>query len=382
MDKANRVLAKYLVDRGSPVHLVAHFVDGELAGHPLITLHLVGKPLGSYFLGSPLLDRKGRAVWSRVKRQWPGAIIVANGGNCLAKGINWSHFVQKAWRPDLTQAKWQFRLRCFIEQGWERYRERVAYRNARLIITNSDMTANDVRSCLSSGNTHKVRRVYLGSETEWEPVAAEEKAAQRRMFEIPEDRKLALFVGALGADNRKGFDVILRAWELLSKNSDWDVDLWVAGSGPGLSQWEPFLDRNDIRRRVRILGYRNDIRELLACADLLVSAPRYEPYGLNVQEALGRGVAVITSTRAGIAERFPSELRPLLCENPDDPNELAQNLLRWRSNPEYWREQCAQFGAELCRRSWTDMAEEMVELIERGPTSNEPAPLVETCSQS
>src|SRR3954447_11908083 len=115
MDKANRVLAKFLLDRGTPVHLVTHFADRELASHPLVNVHSVPKPLGSYFLGGPLLDRKGRALWCQLKRQWPGTTIVANGGNCLAEGINWSHFVQKAWNPDLSEAKWRYRLRWAIE---------------------------------------------------------------------------------------------------------------------------------------------------------------------------------------------------------------------------------------------------------------------------
>jgi glycosyltransferase involved in cell wall biosynthesis len=372
MDKANFALATFLVSRNTPVHLVAHFVDSELARSSLVTMHLVPKPLKSYFLGEPLLDLTGRAVWRKVRKRWPAVKIVVNGSNCLAEGINWCHFVHSAWKPDLSNAKWSYRLRWRIENSWERYRERLAYRKARLVITNSDMTSRHVIDCLGGQRGERVHRVYLGADSEWGQVSNSERVSQREAYQIFQHHKVALFVGALGFDNRKGLDMILKAWKILCKNKAWDVELWVVGTGPEHSQANAFIEKNDLRDRVRLLGFRNDVRELLACANLLVSVPRYEPYGLNLQEALTRGVSVIASSNAGIAERFPKELRPLLCSNPSDVRELVEKLLLWQSNPEYWQQLCNRFGAELSTRSWTSMAEEMVDLIERDFAIQEP----------
>jgi len=89
MDKANAALAAYLLERKTPLHLVAHQVDAEFSQHPGVRVHLVPRPAGSFFLGEWLLDRSGLAVARQVVSQWPGARVVVNGGNCIWPDINW-----------------------------------------------------------------------------------------------------------------------------------------------------------------------------------------------------------------------------------------------------------------------------------------------------
>jgi glycosyltransferase involved in cell wall biosynthesis len=371
MDKANLMLARYLVDRGTPVHLVTHHADPDFASHPHVTVHHVPRPLRSYFLGSFLLNSTGRQVWQRLRSEWPAAVIVANGGNCIAEGaINWVHFVHHAWQPDLSRASWRYRLRSRIERGVELFREKRAFEKARIIITNSDMTSRQVRACLSDGY-ERVQRIYLGVDARWEAVTEDERMVQRQAFGIDNSQRIALFVGGLACDGRKGLDVLLRAWQLLCKDTTWDTGLLIAGTGPAAPDFERFADENGLGKRVRFLGFRKDIFDLLSCADVLVSTPRYEPYGLNVQEALIRGVAAITSSTAGVAERFQGELAKLLCHNPEDPQQLAEKLQLWRSHPEHWRELCRQLGSRLRHRTWSVTAHEMVDLIEQSAATED-----------
>src|SRR5439155_20974412 len=114
--------------------------------------------------------------------------------------------------------------------------------------------------------------------------------------------------------------------------------------------------QSDFRDRVRFLGFTDRVPQLLAAADLLVRPVRYESYGLNVQEALCRGVPAIVSQGAGVAERYPSELQDLLLPNPEDVDDLARRMLMWRSGLNYWRERVSRFSAELRAYSWQDMA--------------------------
>ena len=60
MDRANYALASYLADRGDVVELVAHRVASDLLARPNVVFHRVPKPLRSYLMGGPLLDRAGR----------------------------------------------------------------------------------------------------------------------------------------------------------------------------------------------------------------------------------------------------------------------------------------------------------------------------------
>jgi glycosyltransferase involved in cell wall biosynthesis len=120
--------------------------------------------------------------------------------------------------------------------------------------------------------------------------------------------------------------------------------------------------------RVKVLGHTTRVRELLAGLDLLVSPVRYESYGLNVQEAICRGVPAIVSRSAGVAERYPPALADLLLEDPTDPRALVEKLLAWQSAGGAWRTRVEPLARELTGYSWQDMAAAFVDAasISRG----------------
>src|ERR1035438_2275191 len=283
MDKANLALAQFLVEQGTPVHLVCHSVDPDFAKNHLVTVHVVRRPGGSYFLARPLLDLEGRRVARSVLRRWPGARVLVNGENCMWPGINWVHYVHHAWEPGAQRSgPFWFRVKHALNARMVRHREKSAARIGRLFITNSNRTSLDLieRLGVAPGRVHTV---YLGGETEWGPVTAEEKAASRRSLQICETRPVAVFIGSLGLDRRKGFDTLLEAWRTLCAGPQWDVDLLVAGSGHALPLCRELVSRWVLEDRIRVLGFSDQVRDLLAAADVLVSPVRYEAYGLNVR---------------------------------------------------------------------------------------------------
>ena len=132
-------------------------------------------------------------------------------------------------------------------------------------------------------------------------------------------------MGALGYDDRKGFDVLFRAWERLCSRPDWDVDLLVAGSGPAAPAWHAKVKAAGLEHRIRLLGFTDQVKSVLAAADLLVSPVRYESYGLNVQEAICRGVPAMVSASAGVAEQYDAGFAPLLIPDPEDVSGIWWN---------------------------------------------------------
>ena len=88
-----------------------------------------------------------------------------------------------------------------------------------------------------------------------------------------------------------------------------------------------------------------------------MSPVRYESYGLNVQEALCRGVPAIVSASAGVAERYSSALHELLLPDPEDVNDLICRMLRWRTHRDDWRARVIEFSKALRAYSWRDMAQ-------------------------
>jgi glycosyltransferase involved in cell wall biosynthesis len=363
MDKANLALADYLLERETPVHLVSHQVDPSLAQHPLATVHLVARPANSFFLGEFSLAARGRKVARQVLRQYPAAQVVSNGGNFVWPGINWAHYVHRAWtapkRGPLT-----YRLKDALAASHARRTEKAAFQRARLIISNSRRTSGELVKYFGV-DPDRVHTVYLGSDPDWGPISPLERAASRNLLQVGGERGLAVFVGALGYDDRKGFDVLFRAWEILCSRPDWDVDLMVAGSGPAAPDWQAKVNRAGLRDRIRLLGFTEQVKSVLASADMLISPVRYESYGLNVQEAICRGVPAMVSASAGVAEQYDPEFAPLLLPDPENVDDVVMRLLAWRSNQEEWRARFQPFGHRLRSRGWRDTAADFVSIAEK-----------------
>jgi glycosyltransferase involved in cell wall biosynthesis len=363
MDKANLALADYLLERGAPVHIVTHSVDPLLAQHPLANVHLVARPANSFFLGEFALAARGRKVARQAMRENPSAQVVVNGGNCVWPGINWAHYVHRAWAGP-KRGPLAYRLKDAVAAEHARRTEEAAFQRARLIISNSKRTTQELVKYFGV-NPARVHTVYLGSDPAWGPISAEERAAARHLLQVPEARSLAVFVGGLGYDDRKGFDVLFRAFQELCSRPDWDVDLMVAGTGPAQAEWQAKVQQSGLGHRIRLLGFTDQVKSVLAAADLLVSPVRYESYGLNVQEAICRGVPAMVSASAGVAEQYDHSFAPLLIPDPEDARDLVERLLAWRWNQEQWRARVQPFGEWLRSRSWRDTASDFVSIVEK-----------------
>jgi glycosyltransferase involved in cell wall biosynthesis len=345
MDRANHALAMHLAaDRREEVHLVGHRAWEDLTSQPNVTLHRIWRPLGSHTLGKPLLAALGRRRVGSLAGN--GARVIVNGGNCPWPDVNWVHYVHAVQGTAGDQAD-----------------ERIALSRARLIICNSRRTRDDVveRVGVPAAKAHVV---YYGAGTEFQPADPAQRTRARRALGLDGDRLGALFIGALG-DRRKGFDTLFASWTELCRDSSWDVDLIVVGTGRELPAWRERVRGAGLDSRVRFLGFRKDVPDIIAGADVLVHPARYEAYGLGVQEALSAGLPALVTASSGIAERYPPDLEPLLIRDPEDACGLADGVLNWRRESDRWRERTAPFAAALRARTWQTMAAEIADLTRR-----------------
>ncbi len=359
MDTANYALASYLARSGaSAIHLVAHRVSADLAAHSAVYVHRVPRPLGLHSLGEPLLARVAARRARTIRRN--GGHVVANGGNVDAGDVCWVHYVHAAYEPSAAGTLYS----AVVAARHRRYvaAERRALGRARLIICNSTRTMSDGVHC-AGVPANRVRRVYYGIDSaRFHP--ASDPAAARTALGFHPGVPVVLFVGALG-DRRKGFDTLFAAWSDLCRSPDWDAQLVVAGSGAERRAWQARAARHGtVAGRIVFLGYRTDVPALIGAADLVVHPARYEAYGLAVHEALCSGVPALVSATAGVAERFPDGLRPLLLDEVDSAAELTARLRTWRASRDRFRERAMVFSGALASRTWDDMSREFVAMVE------------------
>jgi glycosyltransferase involved in cell wall biosynthesis len=359
MDRANHALARYLAASGRDVHLIAHRVWPDLASLPRVTVHHVRRPFGSHLLGAPLLARAAGRV---ARTLGPATRRLSNGGNTRWVAPTWVHYLHAAYAPDVATGL-KSRLSAAVGRRQFLAREADTIMRAPTIICNSARTADDVRRCYPV-DAARVRVVYYGVDPdEFGIVTEDARRDARRTLGFDGAPPVAIFIGALG-DRRKGFDVLFDAWRRLCADRAWDAHLAVVGVGAEGDAWEQRAAAAGLRQRISFLRFRSDVPRVLAAGDVLVHPSRYEAYGLGVHEALCRGLPVIVSAAAGVAERLPETLTPLTLPEPIRAEDLVSRLEVWRGDMPRWRVLAGTAGDVLRRRTWDHMAADIAAIVE------------------
>ena len=361
MDRANYALADYLSSRGDEVHLVAYRAAPELVDRSNLTLHRVRKPLNSYTLSRPLLDRLGRSVAARLMPR--GGRVVVNGGNCRWGDVNWVHHINKLDTPKPGGSPLR-RLKTHLDYHAHVRAERSALAMARTLITTCEKNRDDLVAEFGLPAT-RVEVVHYGTDPDvFRPATPAEKSEAKAKLGWAVDRPVYLFVGALG-DRRKGFDTLYDAWASLCSDPSWVADLVVVGDGAERPIWEAKASAAGLGERMRFLGFRRDVPDLFRACDAHVLPSRYEGYSLVTLEALCCGLPAFVTRTAGIAEQFEGELaEALLIVNPDDAPSLARMLRSWRDREESVRPALNTFSDKLRRFTWDDMAGQIAAILD------------------
>ena len=169
---------------------------------------------------------------------------------------------------------------------------------------------------------------------------------------------------------RKGFDTVICAMTAVP-----GAELLIAGGPPaaGLAgdpearRLRQVAKRAGVADRVELLGAvpRADLPALLRSADLVVCAPRYEPFGLVPLEAMACGIAVIATGVGGILDTVVDGATGTLVP-PDRPDLLAAGLRQLLAEP-FWREAYGTAGLDRARSrySWDRVASDTLAVYDR-----------------
>lgn len=118
-------------------------------------------------------------------------------------------------------------------------------------------------------------------------------------------------------DEQKGHRYLLDAAVQLP-----EVQFILAGDGPLRSSLEAQVQTLDLADRVKFLGHRTDVRDLLANCDVFVLPSLYEGFSLAILEAMAAGKPVIATQVGGTEEAVIDGVTGLLVP-PSDSASLA-----------------------------------------------------------
>lgn len=107
--------------------------------------------------------------------------------------------------------------------------------------------------------------------------------------------KIVLTVGAVDRWEDKGFGGLIKLWGNMSKRyPDWE--LWIVGDGnkQSMRTLEMMIEQYRLRNSVRLLGYRDDVYDLMYKSAVFVLASKQEGMPNCLIEAMSQGCACIS----------------------------------------------------------------------------------------
>ena len=160
--------------------------------------------------------------------------------------------------------------------------------------------------------------------------AISEATPCKELLDLKESRKSILMVA--GFRKQKNQDTIIRALTLLDKEK---YEVWFAGIGERMEEVKQLALSLGVSERVRFLGLRTDIPNVLRAADIIVMSSHWEGLSLSNVEGMSAHKPFIASDVNGLKEvtkgyglLFPHE----------DAKALAEEINRLACDEAYYNE--------------------------------------------
>src|SRR5436309_2563470 len=135
----------------------------------------------------------------------------------------------------------------------------------------------------------------------------------------------------------KGQEDFIRAAAIVCANRS-DVEFIIAGEdkspvGENRRVLDGLIGEMGLSKRVLLLGWTNDIAELLSTLDIFVSPSRSEPFGLSIVEAMAAGTPIVATQSEGAREIIDPGMTGQLVPIADVPamSDAISTLLENRS---------------------------------------------------
>ena len=155
------------------------------------------------------------------------------------------------------------------------------------------------------------------------------RAVVRARLGLPSDALIAVMVGSLVV--RKGpIDFVRSAARAIAQDSQ--LHFLVLGQGPLREPGERLARELGVAGRVRFLGHRSDVHELLEAADIYVQPSHYEGLSIAMLEALAAGLPMVSTRVEGLEEVLVDGRGAYVCDVGDIEG-VARGLVTLERNP-------------------------------------------------
>lgn len=224
----------------------------------------------------------------------------------------------------------------------------LSYKTDELLVINREDYA------LANKKFHMRKLTYIpgiGVNTALRDCDEKQKRKKRQELGIPEDGFLMLQVAEF-SKNKNQKTVI----EAVEKMGNPDFYYVMCGIGPEKDRLDNYVKKCELGKNVRFVGFRNDVHELLQCADCFCLSSYREGLSVALMEAMAAGLPVIASRIRGNVDLIDDKKGGYLVSpgNPEEFKEACQKLFSEKqenskqvnSMGKYNQEKIKQFSAE------------------------------------
>ncbi|MAY82666.1 MAG: glycosyl transferase [Flavobacteriales bacterium] len=176
----------------------------------------------------------------------------------------------------------------------------------------------------------------------------------RRELDIPKETFLIGNTSAI-ADHKDYFTFIDTAEKSLKE--DPSLLFLIIGKGPMENEIASYLRLKSLGDSVRMIGFRNDIPEILAELDLFMITSKTEGLGTSIIDAFAAGVPVLATEAGGIPELVENEKTGLLCD-VGDSNSLSESLARLKNDAQLRQKLIAEAAEKVKKFSKAQTAQD------------------------
>ena len=201
--------------------------------------------------------------------------------------------------------------------------DRLCTRLSHRVIAVSQHTADHLVG-VEKAPPDKVRTIHNGIDFTRVRVSSADAPERIRAELRVTDRKVMLMVARMHPE--KGYEILLRAMPKVAARVE-NVTLLIAGTGALEPHYRALSASLGLEERVRFLGFRHDLPDLMVASDVVVLPSLAEAFGLAIAESLYLGVPVVASSAGGLPEIVEDGVDSLLVP-PGDADALAGALVQ------------------------------------------------------
>lgn len=173
------------------------------------------------------------------------------------------------------------------------------------LITINEEDFEFAKDKMKAKRVHHIHGIGVNEERFSKEVSMTERKELREKLKLHDNDFVLFFAGELNK-NKNQIMLIDAMKDLVKENPR--IKLLLAGDGVLKEHYENKIREYNLEENVHLLGYRNDVPEILKAVDLYVSASKREGLPLNILEAKCAGVPIIITETRGQKELVHNEV--------------------------------------------------------------------------